>query len=94
MFVIFELSQALFMLSKGAMGDYWKGNLAALRALPGMLDKRRAFQKLKVKSDSEWLRSGEIFVPAQLQKGEWMKALLKLYYRVFHQYWQLVRPLS
>lgn len=93
MFLLFELSQALFLSLKGAGKEYWKGNLVALSQLPNILRKRRAFQKLKVKRDRDWLRGGSFYLPNGLLKWKTAKTLLKFYYSFFDLYWRLIRPL-
>lgn len=92
MMFLFEISQAIFLSLKGAGKDYWRGNLAALAALPAILRKRRVFQKLKVKRDRDWLRSGDLYLPNGLFKGKNMKTLTKFYSSFFNLYWRLIRP--
>jgi hypothetical protein len=93
MFIIFELSQALFLAMKGVGKDYWKGNLAVLTQLPVILRKRRAFQKLKIKRDRDWLRSGDFYLPGELFQGKTLTVLTKFYNSFFDLYWKLIRPL-
>lgn len=93
MFLLFELSQALFLLIKGAAKDYWKGNLAVLYQLPSIFRKRRAFQKLKIKRDRDWLRAGDIYVPGNLLQGTVLRLFKKAYCGFLNFYWRLIGPL-
>jgi GT2 family glycosyltransferase len=92
-FLLFELCQMLLLLSKGALGDYWRGNIAVLRSLPSLLEKRRAFQELKVKKDSDWLTTGDLYVPSQLVKHPGLQGLQKTLQVVFNLYWKMIRPI-
>ena len=92
MFAVFELSQALFCFTKGAILDYLKGNIAVLREIPKILKKRREFQKLKVKQDREWLTTGDIYVPEHLLNNRIFRMFKILYCGLFNLYWKLVRP--
>lgn len=92
MFFLFELSQALFLVTKGAIKDYFAGSLAAFYQLPSILRKRRAFQKLKVKKDRDWLRSGDFYVPERLFKGRILGILKRVYCGFFNLYWRVIQP--
>ena len=91
MFVIFELSQMVFLSMKGSAIDYVKGNFAALHDLPAILRKRRAFQKLKVKRERDWLRGGDMYIPPGLVKGKSFGAVMKIYGLFFGLYWKMIR---
>lgn len=92
MLIIFEFSQALLLIIKGAFKDYIRGNLAVFQNLPLLLEKRKAFQKLKIKSDREWLRSGELYIPETLVKGSLYILLKQIYNGFFGIYWQIIKP--
>jgi len=92
MLLIFELSQALFLTMKGEGKNYWKGNLAVLHQLPSILRKRRAFHKLKVMRDRDWLRGGYLYVPDELVKGKILRAVQKMYCNIFDLYWRIIQP--
>lgn len=90
--LIYELMQLALLLSKGAGREYLRANLAVVGSLPSLMRKRRAFRKLKVKRDRDWLRSGELYIPASLRlrgAGAVLKLLLELF---FNAYWSLIRP--
>jgi len=90
MLFIYELSQALFLALKGALKEYIKGNLAAFSMLPKIMEKRKLFQKIKVKRDKDWLRGGDIYVPSNLLKGEMASFLKKIYCGFFDVYWNAI----
>lgn len=90
MLFIYEISQAFFLLLKGAMKDYVKGNVAAVSMLPRILEKRKVFQKIKVKRDRDWLRGGDIYIPSNLLKGELAIFVKKAYCGFFNVYWNLI----
>lgn len=88
----YELSQFALLLVKGAGKEYLRGTLAALISLPDLLRKRRAFQKLKVRRDRDWLRSGEMYLPSVWKRERWLlpfKILSEVSYSI---YWALIRP--
>lgn len=91
MLLIFEISQGLLLILKGAGKDYVLGNLAVIKALPNLLKKRKEFQKLKVKSDHEWLRSGELYIPAGLMEGKFFTFFKQVYNLFFGGYWQMIK---
>ena len=92
MLLLFEILQALFLLKKGAMKEYIRGNAAALRDVPMILAKRRAFQPLKTMRDRDWLRAGRMYVPPQLnQPGGLMERLQEAFFGMCSVYWRLVR---
>ena len=94
MLLLFELLQAAFLLKKGAFRDYWRGSLAAIKDIPIIMAKRREFQKLKKIRDREWLRSGKMYVPPQLnQQNAMLDKLQRAFYRLCDFYWRLVGPL-
>lgn len=93
MFFLFELSQALFLIAKGAMKDYFAGSFAAFYQLPSVLRKRRAFQKLKVKKDRDWLRDGDFYLPEGLLRGKTLRILKRAYCGFFNVYWRIIKPL-
>ncbi len=93
MFLLFELSQALFTILKGAGKDYWLANLAVFEQLPKILQKRRDFQSLKVKRDRDWLQAGQLYIPTNLLKSNSLVILSNIYSRVLGVYWLMIRHL-
>lgn len=91
--LVFELSQALFLLLKGSGKDYFQGTMAVFKYWPSIMEKRRAFQKLKIKRDREWLHAGKIYVPENLLSSQFLYTLKHLYTSLFSLYWQIIKPL-
>jgi len=93
MLVLFEILQAALLLKKGAIFDYLNGTRAAIFDLPLTLSKRRAFKKLKIKRDRDWLRAGQMYVPPDLIRGSrFMVVGNQLLSGLFRTYWRFVRP--
>jgi GT2 family glycosyltransferase len=93
MLLLFEVSQAALLAMKGAGRDYIKGNLAAIKDLPMIIKKRRAFQRLKVVRDRDWLTSGEMYVTVGQSQKLPMVLAQKALYGLFGLYWALIKPL-
>ncbi len=94
MLLVFEVIQATFLLFKGALGDYCRGTIAAVRDFPKILIKRRRFMKLKRLKDRDWLHAGELFVPMQLDMHSGMFFKLKrVCFSMLNAYWQIVSRL-
>ncbi len=91
--LVFEISQALFLLIKGVGKDYFQGTIAVFKYWPTIMEKRRAFQKLKIKRDNDWLHAGELYVPDNLLQYKFMYALKNLYSSFFNLYWLIIKPL-
>lgn len=90
MLLIFELSQALFLLFKGGWRDYWKANQEVIETLPKILKKRQEFQPLKVKSDRDWLKAGDIYVSQNLKPSRLLLILNKIYGFLMSFYWSMI----
>lgn len=91
MFFAFEFAQALFMLQKHVFGEYVRGNVAAIRDSRKVLKKRRAFAPLKKVRDRDWLRTGPMFVPAQLRgSGGIIVGAQRTFESLCRFYWMLV----
>lgn len=90
---VFELFQAALLILKGEFPAYIRANLDLLKNLPAVLHKRRKFQKLKKKSDRDWLYSDDVYVSTNFVGVEsWLSRLKILIFRGFDIYWRLVRP--
>ncbi|TVQ99144.1 MAG: glycosyltransferase family 2 protein [Desulfovibrionales bacterium] len=90
---IFECSQFLFLLAKGAGREYVAGTWAATRQFPDLLRKRRHVQQLKVVRDRDVFHSGDLYVPPQLLTNPLLKILKRGYVGFFNFYWLLIRKL-
>jgi GT2 family glycosyltransferase len=93
MLLSFELMQATFLSMQGGARDYLRGNLAVMRHFPGLMKKRREFQKLKARRDRDWLMTGALYIPRQLSPKGWIGRFLKAYEIMLGAYWRLVRRL-
>ncbi|WP_158269720.1 glycosyltransferase [Desulfonatronum sp. SC1] len=89
--IVFECSQFLFLLLKGAGKEYVTGTWAAARQLPELLRKRRAVHLLKVAHDRDVLRSGDLYVPPQLLNNPVLRVFKRAYVGFFNVYWLLIR---
>jgi GT2 family glycosyltransferase len=89
----FELLQAAFLCASGSAKDYLRGNLAVLRHFPQLMKKRKAFQRLKVLRDRDWLTTGNLFIPEQISPKGLLDQLLRFYEFMLGSYWRLVRHL-
>ena len=69
-----------------------RGNIEALRNIPVTLKKRKHFKKLKVKSDKEWLKDGQIYVAAGLIKSNILRAMIRSGSSFFNLYWKVIKP--
>jgi GT2 family glycosyltransferase len=89
----FELIQGAYLGMQGAAGEYLRGNLAVLKHLPRLAAKRRAFQRIKIRRDRDWLITGPLFIPPQLTPRGFSAGALKVYESILASYWRLIRHL-
>ena len=89
--VLFELLQALVLFRKGVLYEYWKGSLSAIYGFQKILEKRRAFRKIRLKRDCELLKSGEMFIPESLEGGRFSPFIHKSFFLFCNAYWSLVK---
>jgi GT2 family glycosyltransferase len=87
MLVLFEIAQGVLLVMKGAGKEYLRANLAVLRDLPRTLQKRRAFQQLKVVRDAAWLTSGPMYVTVGRSSSRLVTIAQELLYSIFNFYW-------
>ncbi|NJK39694.1 MAG: glycosyltransferase family 2 protein [Oscillatoriales cyanobacterium RM1_1_9] len=92
--LVFEIAQALLLLVKGNWQDYWKANRAVIEQLPRILQKRRQFKALKLKSDRDWLGAGNLYIPASVINLKSIPSPLQyLGNSLLNLYWRLIRPM-
>ena len=90
-FIIYELVQAVFVLTKGVLAEYVQGNLLVFKKFREVLDKRKFVQSIKIKSDKEVMFSGELYVaPALLKKFGFIKTAIGGLSSFLNVYWQIV----
>ena len=90
---LFEISLAVLLLLKGSFFDYIKGNIAVLSDFSQIMKKRKAFRRLKVVKDKDWLRSGSMYVPEGIARNKLLKALAESFYKLLDVYWMLIRKI-
>lgn len=90
MLTLFEAAQFGFVCLKGAGGDYFRGLRDVIRKLPGLLQKRKAFLRWKCRRDTEWLRSGEMFVSGNLKASRTAARGFIVVNHIFDLWWKAV----
>ena len=90
-FFAYEVSQAAFLLVKGAVIDYIKGTLAAILDLSKTLRKREKVQKLKILKDKDVFRAGDLYVPEKLLGNKIFHKAKSVYVLIFKFYWEGVK---
>lgn len=94
MLLIFEIAQALLLLVKGSWKDYWRANLEVIQTLSNTLEKRKNFQKLKLKRDQDWLRADQIYVPQSIIESKSSLSQFKnLGSSLLNAYWKVIHSL-
>jgi GT2 family glycosyltransferase len=90
-FILYELLQISFVLIKGVLFQYIKGNFLILKNIGTVVEKRRFVQNLKVVSDKKVLYAGELYVaPSLIEKFPLLKKALSLFSSGLNLYWSLV----
>ncbi len=93
-FIIYELVQAVFVLTKGVLVQYIQGNLLVIKNYREILDKRKFVQSIKVTSDKDVMFSGDLYVaPALIQKFGFIKIAISGLSSFLNIYWQIVRKI-
>ena len=92
-FIIYEISQATFLLLKGAFIDYIRGTLAAIIDLNKTLRKRKKVQELKILKDKDIFRADDLYVPEKLLGHKIFHKIKNLYVWLFKFYWEAVKDL-
>lgn len=92
-FIVYEISQAIFLLARGAFCDYIRGTLHAIIDLNKTLRKRKCVQALKTLSDRNTLRAGELYVPEKLLGHKVFRKIRDIYVLAFKLYWDAVKDL-
>lgn len=93
-FLIYELVNLSFVLLKGIVTQYIKGNWLLLKNSKYILNKRKFVQSIKVVSDKEILHSGPIYVaPALIEKFAILKFGINNLSAFFNIYWKIIKNL-
>ncbi|WP_028323445.1 glycosyltransferase family 2 protein [Desulfatirhabdium butyrativorans] len=90
MLALFEVAQLGFVCLKGFGGAYLRGLRDAVRMLPALLKKRKAFFRWKRRKDAEWLRSGEMFVSGNLKASQTAAQCMDILNRIFDLWWDAI----
>lgn len=91
-FIIYEIVQAVFVLTKGVLVEYIQGNLLVFKKFREVLDKRKFVQSIKIKSDKDVLFSGQLYVAhALIRKYGFVKIAINWLSAFFDIYWRIVR---
>jgi len=91
-FILYEIFQFGFVLMKGVLSQYFKGNLLVLKNIPAILKKRKFFQRLKMISDKEVLFAGNIYVaPALIEKNKLIKLAVNSFSSILNIYWSILK---
>lgn len=90
-FIAYELSQAIFLLVKGALIDYTKGTFMAVIDLNKTLRKRKKVQELKILKDRDIFRADDLYVPEKLLGHKIFRKIKDIYVCGFKFYWEAVK---
>ena len=91
-FIIYEIFQLAFVLTKGIIIEYIKGNFLVIKNIPLIWKKRKFVQGLKVVPDKEVLFSGNIYVaPALIEKHKIIKYTVLIFSAFLNYYWGIIK---
>ncbi len=88
----FELANILFLLFKGAIGEWFKGAWLTLKSFGKIMEKRKAAQSIKRVPDNQLLRSGEIYMFPSRMGGSVIAVFKRMFEATLDIYWFLVSP--
>ncbi|MBI2870622.1 MAG: glycosyltransferase family 2 protein [Candidatus Omnitrophica bacterium] len=89
--VLYEFFLFALLVSKGALGAYFRGNAAVLKNLPRIWAKRKRIAQIRTVGDRETLTSGPLYVSPALVANPFLNAALRAASAVFNFYWFCVR---
>lgn len=93
-FLTYEVIQTLFLIFKGVIPEYIKGNLLVVKNIGKILKKRRFVQSLRKVSDKKVLDTGEIYIaPLLVEKYAFLKIAVSMLSSFYNFYWRLFKPL-
>lgn len=94
-FIIYEIVQFSFVMIKGVLFQYLKGNLLVIKNINEIIIKRKFVQKLKTTTDKEVMFSGNIYIaPALIKKFGFLKICISGLSSFLHIYWRIINSLS
>jgi len=92
--LLYELVWLLFSATSGGLGAWLRGKLAFFRTLPDTLERRRAIQASRRRSDRELLVAGPLtLAPHLLRKPARARAMRVLDW-LLRTWWRVVGPLA
>ncbi len=89
--LVYEAAWLCFVARQGALGEWWRGKLAALRDLPGTLELRRQTQALRIRGDRGLLRGGPLTLTPGLKQGGGASGAARVLDWVLRGWWGVVR---
>jgi GT2 family glycosyltransferase len=93
-FIVYELMEFVFMLSKRIPSLFFKGEIEFFKRLKMVRQKRKKVQRLRKVSDKDVLSSGEIYIsPAVKKNNKIVKTLMNGVQGFFRVYWKIISPL-
>jgi len=89
--VVYEISVLAFLTAKGTLGEYLKGNLAAVKSFGKLMQKRKKVQLLKKVSDREVLHAGTISIRTDILDSKYVRIAKEFLNCILNSYWQLIK---
>jgi len=91
--LIYEISVLAFLMAKGSLSEYLRGNLAVIKDFGKLMKKRKKVQLLKKLPDKRILHAGKINIRKDLLDNRYISIAKELLNHFFNSYWKLVRNL-
>lgn len=92
-FLVYEIAQLGFLLTKRAAGGYFRAMIDTMRQLPDILASRRRIQGSRLVKDVELMTSGKIFIAPEYVNVRILSWGFGLLNGFLNGYWRLVRVL-
>ncbi len=92
-FLVYELMEFVFMLSKRIPLLFFKGEKEFLKRIKLVKQKRKNIQRLRKVSDKDVLYSGDIYIFPSHLSNKLIKFLVNIAQSFFKYYWKIISPL-
>ena len=89
--LIYEVSLLFFLIFKGELKKYLKANIAVIKNLHQVLNKRRKIQALRKVKDREILFAGDFYIRGYLIKKRYLMLGKKILNGILNIYWKAVK---
>jgi GT2 family glycosyltransferase len=90
--ILYEIFQLVFVLIKGVLREYLKGNILVIKNFGKILKKRKFVQSMRKISDKKVLSSGEIYVSRTLiEKSKFIKLAVGMFSSMLDFYWSMIK---